>query len=190
MLVNDSAPSPELLGTVHGMASSISSTARIMGPVVGGILLGWGLAHNLVGLPLWLLGLVAIMNWAILWRIDDMDMSSPWDEIYSLETGEHYSLLLNVDGMYWWYLARLYWCRYHPATRFMTSPRTSFHVYHHGLNPVQGNSCNGICRVRPGTHKKHKATPLLTPFARGLLFNSRFYLMAYQSWVYVSIYHT
>ena len=77
MLVNDSAPSPELLGTVHGMASSISSTARIMGPVVGGILLGWGLAHNLVGLPLWLLGLVAIMNWAILWRIDDMDMSSP-----------------------------------------------------------------------------------------------------------------
>ena len=76
MLVNDSAPSPELLGTVHGLASSISNTARIMGPVVGGILLGWGLAHNLVGLPLWLLGIVAMMNWTVLWWIDDVDMPS------------------------------------------------------------------------------------------------------------------
>ena len=76
MLVNDSAPTPDLLGTVHGLASSISSSARIMGPVAGGILLGWGLAHNLVGLPLWLLGIVAVMNWAILWWIDDVDMTA------------------------------------------------------------------------------------------------------------------
>lgn len=75
MLVNDSAPSRDLLGTVHGLASSISSTARIVGPVMGGQLLGWGLAHNLVGLPLWLLGIVAVMNWAILWWIDDVNMS-------------------------------------------------------------------------------------------------------------------
>lgn len=75
MLVNDAAPSPDLLGTVHGLASSISSTARILGPVVGGVLLGWGLAHNWVGLPLWLLGIVAVVNWAVLWWIDDVDMS-------------------------------------------------------------------------------------------------------------------
>ncbi|EXM07461.1 major facilitator superfamily domain-containing protein [Fusarium oxysporum II5] len=75
MLVNDSAPSPNLLGTVHGLASSISSAARIMGPTVGGTLLGWGLAHNLVGLPLWVLTILALANWVILWWIDDVNMS-------------------------------------------------------------------------------------------------------------------
>jgi hypothetical protein len=75
MLVNDSAPSPNLLGTVHGLASSISSAARIMGPTVGGTLLGWGLAHNLVGLPLWVLTILASANWVILWWIEDVNMS-------------------------------------------------------------------------------------------------------------------
>ncbi|KAH8898636.1 MFS general substrate transporter [Thozetella sp. PMI_491] len=75
MLVNDSAPSPELLGTVHGLASSISSAARIMGPVAGGMILGWGLGHNLVGLPLWLLGIAAVVNWIILWWIEDVNMA-------------------------------------------------------------------------------------------------------------------
>ncbi|KIL92325.1 hypothetical protein FAVG1_04734 [Fusarium avenaceum] len=75
MLVNDSAPSPSLLGTVHGLASSVSSAARIMGPTVGGIMLGWGLANNIVGLPLWLLGIVAVANWVILWWIEDVNMS-------------------------------------------------------------------------------------------------------------------
>lgn len=75
MLVNDCAPSPNLLGTVHGLASSISSVARIMGPTVGGVVLGWGLAHSLVALPLWLLGILAGLNWCILWWIEDVDMS-------------------------------------------------------------------------------------------------------------------
>ncbi|WZH49525.1 major facilitator superfamily domain-containing protein [Fusarium acuminatum] len=75
MLVNDSAPSRSLLGTVHGLASSISSAARIIGPTVGGILLGWGLANNIVGLPLWLLGILAVANWVILRWIDDVNMS-------------------------------------------------------------------------------------------------------------------
>ncbi|KAF3015286.1 hypothetical protein E8E14_007092 [Neopestalotiopsis sp. 37M] len=75
MLVNDCAPSPDLLGTVHGLASSISSAARILGPTIGGLMLGWGLAHNFVGLPLWLLGIIAVANWAVLWWIDDVNMS-------------------------------------------------------------------------------------------------------------------
>jgi predicted MFS family arabinose efflux permease len=75
LLVNESAPSPDLLGTVHGMASSISSAGRILGPVVGGTLLGWGLGHNLVGLPMWLLGFVAVVNWVVLWWIDEVNMS-------------------------------------------------------------------------------------------------------------------
>lgn len=71
MMVNDLAPRPELLGTVHGVASSVSSAARVIGPTVGGLLLGWGLSHNFVGLPLWLLSLLAIVNWVIILWIDD-----------------------------------------------------------------------------------------------------------------------
>lgn len=75
MLVDDSAPSPNLLGTVHGVATSISSFARIMGPTTGGLLLGWGLAHNIVGLPLWVLTIVAVVNWIVLFWIKDVTMS-------------------------------------------------------------------------------------------------------------------
>ncbi|KAF6822656.1 major facilitator superfamily transporter [Colletotrichum plurivorum] len=75
MLVNDCAPSRELLATVHGLASSISSAARIMGPTLGGMALGWGLGHNFVELPLWSLGILAVVNWVILWWIDDVEMA-------------------------------------------------------------------------------------------------------------------
>lgn len=74
MLVNDCAPSPTLLGTVHGLSSSIASSARIMGPTVGGAMLGWGLGHNFVALPLWILSIVAVANWAVLLWIKDLDM--------------------------------------------------------------------------------------------------------------------
>ncbi|KAL3479508.1 major facilitator superfamily domain-containing protein [Aspergillus californicus] len=72
LLVNESAPSPALLGTVHGVASSISSAARILGPTVGGTTLGWGLSHNFVGLPLWCLALLAVVNWVVLLWVEDV----------------------------------------------------------------------------------------------------------------------
>ena len=76
MLVNDSAPSPDALGTVHGLAQSVSSAARILGPTVGGNLLGWGLGHNFVGLPLWVLATVAMANLTVVWNIEDVNMPS------------------------------------------------------------------------------------------------------------------
>ncbi|KAH7017253.1 major facilitator superfamily transporter [Ilyonectria destructans] len=74
ILVNESAPSPTLLGTVHGFASSTSSAARIMGPTIGGSVLGWGLEHNYVGMPLWGMAIVAMVNWVLLLWIKDVDM--------------------------------------------------------------------------------------------------------------------
>ncbi|KAI1614881.1 major facilitator superfamily domain-containing protein [Exophiala viscosa] len=74
MLVNDCAPSPHLLGTVNGVASSISSAARILGPTVGGAMLGWGLSHNFVGLPLWVLAMIAMVNWIALLLIEHVKM--------------------------------------------------------------------------------------------------------------------
>ncbi|KAH6661799.1 major facilitator superfamily transporter [Plectosphaerella plurivora] len=74
MLVNDCAPSPDRLGTIHGLAQSISSAARIMGPTMGGTVLGWGLGHNFVGLPLWLLAIIAVANWLVVMGIEDVNM--------------------------------------------------------------------------------------------------------------------
>ncbi|KAF7555543.1 hypothetical protein G7Z17_g2084 [Cylindrodendrum hubeiense] len=75
LLVNASAPAPTLLGTVHGFASSTSSAARIMGPTIGGAVLGWGLEHNYVGMAMWGMAIVAMVNWGLLLWIKDVDMS-------------------------------------------------------------------------------------------------------------------
>lgn len=75
LLVNNAAPRPKLLGTIHGLAQSTSSAARIIGPMVGGVMLGWGLSHNFVALPLWLLTIVVIPNWIVLLSIEDVDIS-------------------------------------------------------------------------------------------------------------------
>ncbi|CAH0043424.1 unnamed protein product [Clonostachys solani] len=74
ILVNNSAPSPNLLGSVHGFATSVSSAARIVGPTVGGSMLGWGLSHNFVALPLWILTILAAMNWMLLVYIQEVQM--------------------------------------------------------------------------------------------------------------------
>lgn len=75
ILVNESAPSPMLLGTIHGFASSTSSAARIMGPTIGGAVLGWGLEHDFVGMPMWGMASVATVNWALLLWIRDVRLS-------------------------------------------------------------------------------------------------------------------
>jgi MFS family permease len=67
ILVNNSAPDPSVLGTIHGFAQSVSSAARTLGPVLGGIGLGWGLKNNAVGAVWWCMALVAITNWGVLW---------------------------------------------------------------------------------------------------------------------------
>jgi len=71
ILVNNSAPDPRVLGTVHGFAQSVSSAARTLGPVVGGWGLGWGLRANMVGAVWWGMAVVAILNWALLWVLQE-----------------------------------------------------------------------------------------------------------------------
>ncbi|KAK6084859.1 Protein FMP42-like protein 2 [Seiridium cupressi] len=60
MLVNECAPHPTLLGTVHGVAQSASSAARMLGPAIAGLVLGWGLQNNIVGLPFWIITALAV----------------------------------------------------------------------------------------------------------------------------------
>jgi hypothetical protein len=71
ILINNSSPHPSVLGTIHGVAQSVSSAARTLGPVVGGWALGLGLRHNIVGAVWWAMALVACANWGMLWLMQD-----------------------------------------------------------------------------------------------------------------------
>ncbi|KAE8366209.1 hypothetical protein BDV27DRAFT_171071 [Aspergillus caelatus] len=69
ILVNNSVTDPRVLGTIHGVAQSIASGARTLGPLIGGWGLGLGLKYNMVGGIWWALAVEAIVGWFLLWSI-------------------------------------------------------------------------------------------------------------------------
>jgi hypothetical protein len=62
ILVNNSCPHPSVLGTLHGIAQSISSGMRTIGPAVSGWLYGRGLEWGVVGTAFWGLACVACVG--------------------------------------------------------------------------------------------------------------------------------
>lgn len=69
ILVNNSVSDPSVLGTVHGVAQSISSGARTLGPFLGGLGLSLGLSHNIIGAVWWALAVEALLGWLVSWSI-------------------------------------------------------------------------------------------------------------------------
>lgn len=69
ILVNNCVTDPSILGTVHGVAQSISSAARTLGPFLGGWGLGFGLENNIIGAVWWALAVESLLGWAMLWSI-------------------------------------------------------------------------------------------------------------------------
>lgn len=59
ILINNCSPHPSVLGTIHGIAQSVSSGARTIGPAVGGFLYGQGLEKGCVGAVFWGLAVIA-----------------------------------------------------------------------------------------------------------------------------------
>lgn len=62
ILVNNSVPHPSVLGTVHGIAQSVSSFTRTVGPVGAGWVYGLGLGKGVVGLAWWCMAGVAVVG--------------------------------------------------------------------------------------------------------------------------------
>jgi MFS family permease len=62
ILVNNCCPHPSVLGSVHGIAQSVSSFTRTVGPVLGGWLYGVGLNKGTVGLAWWCMSCVALVG--------------------------------------------------------------------------------------------------------------------------------
>lgn len=62
ILVNNCCPHPSVLGSVHGVAQSVSSLTRTIGPVLAGWLYGVGLNKGVVGLAWWCMSCVALVG--------------------------------------------------------------------------------------------------------------------------------
>ena len=62
ILVNNSSPHPSILGTLHGIAQSVSSATRTVGPVLAGWIYGVGLEKGIVGLSWWCMSGIAVLG--------------------------------------------------------------------------------------------------------------------------------
>jgi hypothetical protein len=62
LLINNSSPSPALLGTIHGMGAATSSAFRTIGPMAAGHWYSQGLEKGMVGFPWWCVSLVALFG--------------------------------------------------------------------------------------------------------------------------------
>lgn len=65
ILVNNVSPHPSVLGTVHGIAQSVSSLTRTFGPIMFSWVFGRGLDMGIVGFAWWLMAAVAIFGCAV-----------------------------------------------------------------------------------------------------------------------------
>ncbi|KAK6433962.1 hypothetical protein LTR95_009851, partial [Oleoguttula sp. CCFEE 5521] len=62
ILVNNCCPHPSVLGTIHGIAQSVSSATRTVGPVLAGYIYGVGLNKGIVGMAWWGMCIIAVMG--------------------------------------------------------------------------------------------------------------------------------
>ncbi|KAK3111933.1 hypothetical protein LTR53_012309 [Teratosphaeriaceae sp. CCFEE 6253] len=62
ILISNASPHPSVLGTVHGIAQTVSSATRTVGPAVAGWAYGVGLERGVVGLAWWGMGAVAVVG--------------------------------------------------------------------------------------------------------------------------------
>lgn len=62
LLINNSSPSPAMLGTIHGMGAATSSAFRTIGPIVAGHWYGQGLEKGVVGWAWWWLAVVSLIG--------------------------------------------------------------------------------------------------------------------------------
>jgi MFS family permease len=62
LLINNSSPSPAMLGTIHGMGAATSSAFRTIGPIVAGHWYGQGLEKGVVGWAWWWLSVMSLLG--------------------------------------------------------------------------------------------------------------------------------
>lgn len=83
ILLTNSATSLNILGTLNGFATTFSALGRASGPAMSGVAFTWGVKHNMISLPWWILAFIAVLGAIPAWMIVDTDgpsgASSPAD---------------------------------------------------------------------------------------------------------------
>jgi hypothetical protein len=73
ILLTNSAPSLKVLGTINGIATSVSAIGRAAGPTFAGTLFTWGTKEGFVIAPFWGLALVAALSTIPMWWLVEGD---------------------------------------------------------------------------------------------------------------------
>lgn len=61
IMLTNSAPSLRILGTLNGLATSISAVGRAAGPAIGGSLFTLGVKHGYIIVPFWTLSAISLI---------------------------------------------------------------------------------------------------------------------------------
>lgn len=72
-LINDSVPSPMVLGFINGVAGSTASLGRTLGPLVTGLIHSWSLDIGSTGLAWWACGVVSVVGALVNLYIEKVD---------------------------------------------------------------------------------------------------------------------
>ncbi|XXH03016.1 inosine-5'-monophosphate dehydrogenase [Hypoxylon texense] len=73
ILLTNSATSLSILGTLNGFATTFSALGRASGPALTGVAFTWGVKHDVIGLPWWILASIAAMGIVPAWMIVEGD---------------------------------------------------------------------------------------------------------------------
>ncbi|EEP77635.1 predicted protein [Uncinocarpus reesii 1704] len=87
ILVNNAVSDPSVLATVHGVAQSVASGARALGPLIAGWGLGLGLKNNIVGAIWWALATEATLGWVLTWTIFEGTMEEKENSTRDIRAG-------------------------------------------------------------------------------------------------------
>ena len=80
ILVNNCTPHPSALASVHGLASSLSSGSRTLGPIIWSSLYGFGLQKGRVWMAWWLLAIEAAVGASATWLLREGNGHEIWLE--------------------------------------------------------------------------------------------------------------
>lgn len=91
ILLANSAPSKQVLGTINGIAASTASLCRALGPTLSGLLYSWGLQTGYSGLAWWFSGFITIIGAYLSSQITEggghLDVAAPEEEDPLLDEG-------------------------------------------------------------------------------------------------------
>jgi hypothetical protein len=97
ILLTNSAVSLRILGTLNGVAVSISAVGRAIGPAMSGAAFTWGLEKGYVIAPYWLLGTIAAIGGIPIWYLVEMPGFSKTDSDDDSELESDESLLPTLE---------------------------------------------------------------------------------------------